>query len=276
MAQRSCFASDLVPLFLVIEATVKLVASRGERSVMALEEFMKKGFPEPDMLLESIFLPLRTNRQQLFKSYRVAPRELGNALAFINAAFLVTISCQSEGSPEWSILDAKIAFGAFGNNAHAIRVHGVENYLTGKSIDENVLMEAIRILKDELAVPLKDAKKYAYRYSAAIGLLFEFFLPLLPHVENDAPASSIPDVREDAKQPNYGQTFQSSEIDMLNSMPNELLEAGFNISGNQIVPTFEDDDFIGQPIQKTEAAIQASGSRSLSPNRDYNDACCFL
>ena len=44
MAQRSCFASDLVPLFLVIDATVKLVASCGEPSIMALEEFMKKGY----------------------------------------------------------------------------------------------------------------------------------------------------------------------------------------------------------------------------------------
>ena len=59
-------------------------------------------------------------------------------------------------------------------------------------------------------------------------------------------------------------------------MPKEVLEPGFNISGKQIVPTYEDDDYIGKPIQKTEAAIQASGSSSLSPNLDFNNARCFL
>jgi hypothetical protein len=229
---------------------------------MALGKFMEAGFPEPDMLLESVCLPLSTNQNQIFKSYRVASRELGNALAFINAAFLVTTESHSSGRySEWSIVAMKMAFGALGG-AHAIRAHAVEDYLTGKKIDANVLMEAIGILKNELSVPLKHVKKNLYRSSVSVSLFFEFFRHLLPpRIQNDDALTwnILDNMREEAKQPDPVRTFQSSKMSNGDSIPKKVLDDDFNVAGKQIVPIYEDDDFIGEPIQKTEAAIQASG-----------------
>ncbi|KAH6555359.1 hypothetical protein KP509_1Z262600 [Ceratopteris richardii] len=148
MAQQFCFDSDLASLFLAVGATVHIIAFGGKSQTLSMEDFLQIGQLEPGWILESIALPLHKNshrgsvladngresnkkhphtKQSYFRTYRAAPRNLGNSLAHLNAAFFASIS---HSGSYCTVLDSKLAFGALGG-VHAIRAHKVENFLSG-------------------------------------------------------------------------------------------------------------------------------------------------
>ncbi|MCO5583003.1 hypothetical protein L7F22_036909 [Adiantum nelumboides] len=159
MAQQFHFDSDLTTLFIAVGATLQIVAAGSRSCTLSMEKFLQIGVLEPGWLLESVSIPLRffgstdasTNRPKglstemydaidysdprskhyQFRSYRASPRNLGNALAHLNAAFIARISSTDAGQ---KVLDVRLAFGAFGG-AHAMRVRRVESFLSGKVAD---------------------------------------------------------------------------------------------------------------------------------------------
>ncbi|KAB2606372.1 abscisic-aldehyde oxidase [Pyrus ussuriensis x Pyrus communis] len=82
----------------------------------------------------------------LFETYRAAPRPLGSALTYLNAAFLAEVSF-------WKIFNGimvdhcRLVFGAYGTK-HAIRARKVEEFLTGKVLSPGVLYDAIKLVRD--------------------------------------------------------------------------------------------------------------------------------
>lgn len=180
MAQQYGFESDVATILLGASACVKLV-SRGANGFvledLTLEEFLMKGGLEKGKLLQSVWIPLIADvcqgTQVFFKTFRAAPRPLGNALAYINAAFSARVL---EGNKK-RVVEVRIAVGAFGTR-HAIRARSVERFLAGKSLTRKVVLEAIELLKNEI-IPVKGTSKAKYRVSIAGGFLFKFFNPLL-------------------------------------------------------------------------------------------------
>ncbi|KAJ7960369.1 putative Aldehyde oxidase [Quillaja saponaria] len=100
MAQRHSFPSDIATILLAANSVVDLMTgSRFER--ITLDEF----FDRPPMDSESVLLRIKIpswesskilssdcKSKLLFETYRAAPRPLGNALPYMNAAFLAEVS----------------------------------------------------------------------------------------------------------------------------------------------------------------------------------------
>jgi abscisic-aldehyde oxidase len=126
----------------------------------------------------------------MFKTFRASPRPLGNALAYVNAAFFARVSTPKEegNNPTQNVIEeGRFAFGAFGTK-HAIRAHGVEKFLSHKAVTPSVVLEALQLLKIDV-VPSTETSKAEYRVSVAVAFLFEFLRPFL-----GAAAMTIPKV----------------------------------------------------------------------------------
>ncbi|KAE8692975.1 Indole-3-acetaldehyde oxidase [Hibiscus syriacus] len=157
------------------------------RLKLTLEEFLGRPPLDSETVLLSIKIPCwESNRsvsydahdKLLFQTYRAAPRPLGNALPYLNAAFLAQVSLRK--SPTGFMLkNCRFVFGAYGTK-HAIRVKEFEEFLCGKLLSISVLYEAIRLL-ETLVIPEDGTSSPAYRSSLAVGFLFEFLSPLIDY-----------------------------------------------------------------------------------------------
>ncbi|CAA6653768.1 unnamed protein product [Spirodela intermedia] len=139
MAQRGKFPSDVATIFLGAGASVSIEVGC-QRSLLSLEEF----FEMPPST------PGRERKSKLvFETFRAAPRELGNAVAYVNAAFLARVAAgEASGGPVVESL--RLAFGAYGGR-HATRAKKVEEFLTGKPVNSGVMLEVIRLLREDIS-----------------------------------------------------------------------------------------------------------------------------
>ncbi|GFP91165.1 abscisic-aldehyde oxidase [Phtheirospermum japonicum] len=225
MAQRFYFPSDIATLLLAVGSSVSILTGH-EHEKITIEEFLSRPALGPKDVLLSVHVPfLETNSRLFFESYRAAPRPLGNALPYLNAAFLADVSYDINGI---LINNIQLAFGAYGTN-HATRARTVEEYLAGKILSVSVMIEAIELVKGD--VVSKDGTSHAaYRSSLAVGYLFEFLSSFLI---SDGVA-------------------KSNNIDTIGN--HELLS-----SAKQVMESSKDFYPVGEPMKKVAAALQASG-----------------
>ncbi|CAN6840534.1 unnamed protein product [Brassica oleracea] len=252
MAQRKHFPSDLTTILVAARATVKIMStSSGVQEQYTLEEFLQRPPLEAKSVLLSLKIPSwhpvkngfsssdtrragskhsemkhsHMDTHLLFETYRAAPRPLGNALAFLNSAFSAQVSLNEAGDGV-VVNDCLLAFGAYGTK-HAHRAKKVEDFLAGKVISDEVLMEAISLLKDEI-VPDKGTSNPGYRSSLAVTFLFEFF----------------------------GSLTKNS---CLNGGCKEPLKPVAMLSSAQQIVENQEYSPVGKGIEKTGAKLQASG-----------------
>ncbi|CAN6993431.1 unnamed protein product, partial [Brassica oleracea var. botrytis] len=248
MAQRKHFPSDLTTILVAARATVKIMSTgSGVQEQYTLEEFLQRPPLEAKSVLLSLTIPFwrpvknssthradpehsqmkhsRMDTHLLFETYRAAPRPLGNALAFLNAAFSAEVSLNEAGDGV-VVNDCLLAFGAYGTK-HAIRAKKVEDFLAGKVISDEVLLEAISLLKDEI-VPDKGTSNPGYRSSLAVTFLFEFFGSLTTN-------------------------------SWLNGGCKEPLKPVAMLSSAQQIVENQEYSPVGKGIEKTGAKLQASG-----------------
>ncbi|XAR60238.1 Aldehyde oxidase [Bertholletia excelsa] len=159
MAQQNHFPSDIATILLAVGAMVNIVTNL-QHEKLTLEEFLARAPLDSRSLLLSVYIPClepvkngttRTDTKLLFETYRAAPRPLGNALPYLNAAFMaeVTLHKPSNGIIIESI---QLAFGAYGTK-HPIRAREVEEFFAGKLLSIEVLYEAIKLLR-AIVVPV--------------------------------------------------------------------------------------------------------------------------
>lgn len=242
MAQRNNFPSDIATIFLAVGATV-CVTTGNEEQKITMEEFLSRSPLDSRSVLLSIQVPLlmekRTsniygsNSRLLFETYRAAPRPLGNALPYLNAAFLADLSFCTNGVTVNSI---QLAFGAYGGKC-ALRAHEVEKYLSEKILNVDVLSNAINLVKESV-IPEFGTSYPAYRKSLAVSFLFQFLFPLINH-------DSI--ILEEASE-------NHSESHSAQAASTALLS-----SGKQQIQSSKDYYPVGEPMPKSGALLQASG-----------------
>nr|QPD79368.1 aldehyde oxidase 2 [Impatiens walleriana] len=235
MAQRKHFPSDIVTILLSVGSTVNILMDSKVETVL-LEEFLAW----PPLNFGSVLLSIQIPHNQsnkignkvFFETYRPSLRPLGNALPYLNAAFLAEVS-HSETTNGVIINNICLAFGAYGVK-RAIRARNVEEFLVGKkSLTLEDLLEAITLLKGTI-IPEVGTPHAAYRCSLAVSFLFEFLHPLI-------------NARDGLVEDSLQKIFNHNE------------EIGFLLSGSQVVETSQKYYPVGEPIAKTGAAIQASG-----------------
>lgn len=246
MAQRKYFPSDIATLLLAVGSTVCILKG-SEQERTTIEEFL---YGPPlglkDVLL-SVYIPFlepsrvddsaTSDSRLIFESYRAAPRPLGNALPYLNAAFLADVTVSSNKSV---VNYARLVFGAYGTK-HATRAREVEEYLAGKTLNLTVLDESVRLVKCAV-VPEEGTSHPAYRTSLAVSFLFSF---LTTFVDSSliCGGSSL----EVAVKCN----------EEIHTSP--LTDKSLLSSAKQLVGSSRDYYPVGEPIPKTGAAIQASG-----------------
>ncbi|XP_015873305.2 indole-3-acetaldehyde oxidase [Ziziphus jujuba] len=253
MAQRKHFPSDIATILLAVDSVVDIMNGHQFERI-TLEEFLLRPPLDINSVLIRVKIPSvrkvfpENNTILIFETYRAAPRPLGRALAFLNAAFLAEVS-PCETSDGILVNHCQLAFGAYGTK-HAIRARRVEEFLTGKILNAEVLYEAIKLVRATV-VPEGGTANPAYRSSLASGFLFEFFSSLIESdaeitnsVLNGYKSNSL--VKQSNIGQNYGQ-FQSNKIPTLLSSSKQVLELS-----KRYHP-------VGEPIAKSGAAIQASG-----------------
>ncbi|CAL5089858.1 unnamed protein product [Urochloa decumbens] len=238
LAQKHPFPSDIATILLGAGATVCLQVV-AERRHITLEEFLEQPPLDPTTLLLSIFIPHRISDYQaetslLFETYRAAARPLGNAVSYVNCAFLGHANVDQR-SDTLVLSNLRLAFGAYGTE-HAIRAKKVEEFLACKSLTASVVLGAIQLLRDTI-VPMEGTSHPEYRVSAAVGFLFSFLSPL---------AKGIP---QPGKALTSGST-DSADTDDVRNLP--VSSRRETISDSNYKP-------VGEPIKKYGVELQASG-----------------
>ncbi|KAK3126803.1 hypothetical protein QOZ80_7AG0563060 [Eleusine coracana subsp. coracana] len=222
LAQKYQFPSDIATILLGAGATVCL-HNAGELQHITLEEFLQQAPLNPTTLLISIFVPHWISKSEketslVFQTYRAASRPLGNAISYVNSAFLGQI-CFDESSGELVLSNLHLAFGAYGTE-HAIRARNVEKFLTGRSLTASSVLRAVQLLR-EIIVPMKGTLHAEYRISVAVGFLFSFLSPLakgmaVPRISELALSSRQETISDDEHKPigeptkKYGVELQAS------------------------------------------------------------------
>lgn len=240
MAQSKNFPSDITTLLLAADASVHMMNAGGRHEKQRICEFLvSPPIIDTNTVLLKVQIPSWTTAASstttglLFETYRAAPRPLGSALPYLNAAFLAVVS-QGDASSSRGITVDKclLAFGSFGGY-HSIRAREVEDFLTGKLLSHSVLFEAVRLLKG-IIVPSIDTSYTEYKKSLAAGFLFDFLYPLIESGSWDSERKHI-----------------DGHVDPTLSLP--------TLSSAQQV--FESTEFhpVGEAIIKYGAKMQAAG-----------------
>ncbi|KAL3620262.1 aryl-alcohol oxidase 3 [Castilleja foliolosa] len=246
IAQGKYFPSDIATLLLAVDSSVTLLVGY-EHDAIPFEEFLYRPPLDPKDVLLSVHIPFietsknSKNSKLFFETYRAAPRPLGNALPYLNAAFLADISRGENGI---LMNYVRLAFGAYGTK-HGSRAKKVEEYLSGKILSVKVIDEAVKLLKDAV-VSENGTSHPAYRTSLAVGFLFSFFTTIINAFGSSEHLKIDPVLEEAAK------SIKDSDRSPIENGP--LIS-----SAKQFVEYSKDYYPVGEPMPKFGAAIQASG-----------------
>nr|XP_027081895.1 indole-3-acetaldehyde oxidase-like isoform X1 [Coffea arabica] len=254
MAQRKNFPSDIATVLLAVGSIVSITTGyKHER--LTLEEFLARPPMDSRSLLFSVQIPfmepkgnatsIASDSNLVFETYRAAPRPLGNALPYLNAAFLAVVSPHVKGV---LINNIQLAFGAYGTK-HAIRANKVEDYLFGKILSVNALYEAVKLVKVAV-VPDFGTSHAAYRTSLPATFLFQFLSPFIN--VGAAISGGLSDGFTGSLQEDSSRICNGSSI-------GQLTNSTSLSSAKQEVTSSREYYPVGEPMLKSGATIQASG-----------------
>ncbi|KAJ8760383.1 hypothetical protein K2173_015050 [Erythroxylum novogranatense] len=254
MAQRKCFPSDIVTILLAAGSYVEILSNTIHEK-LGLEDFLERSPLDSKTVLLRILIPKSEEIKKepseeetklFYETYRAAPRPFGNALPYLNAAFLAEVSGW-KSSCGVVLNKCQLAFGAYGTK-HAIRARKVEEFLDGKVLTLNILHEAAELVKATV-VPEDGIPSPAYRSSLAVGFLFDFLFPLTgPNVSNCL-------LNECS---NTSLSSQSSFIGKCNHRGHFKFPT-FLSSSRQELQLNKEYHPVGEAVMKSGAALQASG-----------------
>ncbi|VAI22978.1 unnamed protein product [Triticum turgidum subsp. durum] len=233
MAQRLQFPSDIATVLLAAGSTVT-VQTASKMLRLTLDEFLEQPPCDAKTILLSIFVPDWGSDNVIFETSRASPRPFGNAVSFVNSAFLARTSGQLV------IEDICLAFGAYGVD-HATRARKVEEFLKGKSVSAAVILEAVQLLKDVIS-PSEGTTHPEYRVSLAVSFLFSFLSSLGNNLNE--PANAIA--------PNGSCANGSEKHGTLGSDDLPVRSRQELVFSDEYQP-------VGKPITKAGAELQASG-----------------
>ncbi|RZC94031.1 hypothetical protein C5167_016725 [Papaver somniferum] len=256
MAQRKQFPSDIATILLAAGSSL-IILSGSKRIEVTLEDFLNSPPCNTKTVILSIRIPSwasmniftsQSGSGLMFETYRAAPRPLGNTLAYLNAAFLAEVSLSKVSG--CSVLERlQLAFGAYGTK-HAIRVRKVEEFLIGRSLSNDVLLDAINILRATI-IPDEGTSSPAYRSSLAVSFLFDFLHPLTE--------VSTAILNDGLTRDTNSSVVTASKCNNSFDQRSHVKKAGLLSSGKQVIKVSREFHPVGQPTKKAGAENQASG-----------------
>uniref|UniRef100_J3N0T9 Aldehyde oxidase/xanthine dehydrogenase a/b hammerhead domain-containing protein n=1 Tax=Oryza brachyantha TaxID=4533 RepID=J3N0T9_ORYBR len=244
MARRLSFPSDIATVLLAAGSTVTIQQVASKSVCLTLEEFLKQPPCDSRTLVISISIPWGSDDGIAFETFRAASRPFGNAVSYVNSAFLARSSVDAV-SGNRLVEDVFLAFGAFGSK-HAIRARKVEEYLKGKLVSAPVILEAVHLLRG--VVSLADGTTHPkYRVSLAISFLFRFLSSLANGLDEPENADSVPNNSCTTNGATSGKT--ESKVD----------SSDLPIKSREEMVFSDEYKPVGKPIEKAGPLLQASG-----------------
>ncbi|KAJ0714441.1 putative aldehyde oxidase [Helianthus annuus] len=233
MAQRKNFPSDIATVLLAVNSKVTILKGVKKEN-LTLEEFLENPALDSRNVLLSVCIPCLkptengyskdTKTKLSFEAYRASPRPLGNALAYLNAAFSAEVCNVNDGVV---INRIQLAFGSFGVK-HATRASTVENYLVGKKLSVELISEAVKLIRVAIS-PENGTSHPAYRSSLAVSFLFDFLMSIVD--------------------PGIGSRLTIDDCERTTLLS----------PAKQVIESSHEHNPVGEPVIKSGAAIQASG-----------------
>ncbi len=146
-------AADLVPVLLVLEASVKAVGQQGERTIK-LEEFFlgpSQTALSPEELVTEISVPPPPNGARTAYMKHSVRRAMD--IALVGVAVLARLDSKKQ-----AVEDYRLALGAVAPTP--IRARAVEEIILGKPPEENIILKVAQAAS-ELAQPISDIRSSA-------------------------------------------------------------------------------------------------------------------
>uniref|UniRef100_A0A453M0V1 FAD-binding PCMH-type domain-containing protein n=1 Tax=Aegilops tauschii subsp. strangulata TaxID=200361 RepID=A0A453M0V1_AEGTS len=247
MSQRLQFPSDIATVLLAAGSTVT-IQTASKMLCLTLEEFLEQPPCDAKTILLSIFVPDWGSDNVIFETSRAAPRPFGNAVSYVNSAFLARTSGDA-ASGELIVDEICLAFGAYGVG-HASRARKVEEFLKGKSVSASVILEAVRLLKDVIS-PSEGTTHPEYRVSLAVSFLFSFLSSLATDLDEPAKAITPNGISTNGTMNGNG----ASSLEKQSKVGSDDLP----IRSRQELVFTEEYKPVGKPTTKAGAELQASG-----------------
>lgn len=169
------FPSDLYTLLLTIGAMLTIASeeyAEGGKTFSLVDMPKVTELPE-DAVIVSFYLPF-TRSQEYVQTYRIA-RRLQMAHPIVNAGFRLRLS------DEKKVEEATVVYG--GLSSLNCRLSKTEQFLLGKSLNEDTLKSTLHILKQEvkeITIPMEEeGMTTSYRLQLAENFFYKFFLHVL-------------------------------------------------------------------------------------------------
>ena len=155
-------AGDSIPVLLALDAEVKIVSTRGEKTVPVRDIVtgINKNNLEPDELITEFIIPIR---QDAFMAFEKLGRRKTLAISRINLAVVL------EFAKDGAVSYAAVAVGAVGETAY--RVQEVEKFLLGKKLNETVKEETAELMDNTVAYNLAGRKTTPYKRKIAAAVM---------------------------------------------------------------------------------------------------------
>ncbi|KAM3962033.1 uncharacterized protein ACR2FA_003925 isoform 2-T2 [Aphomia sociella] len=164
------FPSDVFLLLSSVGATVTVRNASGHKTILHMPEFLRYNMQGKLML--SISLP-PLGATNVFRSFKIMPRNQ-NALAILNAAFLLNINAENK-----LIKKATIVYG--NTSSGCINAKFTEDYLNNKNVfDNKILQGAIKELYDEIDPREDHLQTKESLKKLAVGLFYKTDSSLYP------------------------------------------------------------------------------------------------
>ena len=231
--------SDLNPLWMVTQTTCTVMSqSRGCRDIPAREFFL--GYRcvalEADEILLSVNVPF-TEEFEYIKEFKQAQRR-DDDIAIVNCG--VRVSFEQD---LWVVKDCCIAYG--GVAPVSICARKTSEYLKGKHLTGDVILEAVRVVKDEVVIG-DDAPggRVPFRRSLVQSFLAKGLIHALTCLKEDTEKSPNPYI------PCWSTEYTPDLAEEFTRPPSR---------GIQYYSETGSSDIVGTPTQHASAELQASG-----------------
>lgn len=158
-------AADSIPPLIALGAKLKLISKKETREVL-LEDYSSKkngaGLREGELIVSIEFPELKDNEFLTFSKLG-----LRKALAISR----ITTSAVIELDENRNIINCTICSGSIGR--YPMREKDVEQYLIGKILNEEVIEEAVEVLKETMDIRLEGRSSLPYKRIAVESILKE-------------------------------------------------------------------------------------------------------
>ena len=255
--------SDLNPMLLACDATLRMISVNGFRNVNIKDFFLayRKVDIAPDEILHSIFVPLSSKFEFVLPMKQARRRE--DDISIVTAGIRIALAVHED---QWVINEFAAAFG--GMAPTTILATKTGSILKGRKWNSETFDIAFKSIRDEMFLPANvPGGQSEYRTSLTVSFIFKSFLTITNELQellqkfgpNQFPALESIDPRERSGMYNFITTPKPSSR---GEQTYHVRTGGMNtFHPDPLTPSEQiDRGLVGSPVMHKSAQAQVTGS----------------